>query len=97
MTKNQIAEQLCPRLQWRVSNKQAREIVDAVLDILSDSLGSGENVYLRGFGILKVKDIAARRARNIKAGEPMTIPAHKTVRLKISRELLAKVNNGTVG
>lgn len=97
MTKNQIAEQLCQCLQFRISNKQSREIIDALLDIISDSLCSGENVYLHGFGILKVKDIAARRARNIKAGEFMTIPAHKTVKFKISRELLDKVNNGTVG
>lgn len=46
-----------------------------VIDAISDSLASGEDITIRGFGMFKAARRAQREGRNPKTGEPITIPA----------------------
>lgn len=91
MTKNDIAAKLCYRLGFQ--RTRAIQTVDAVTDILKDAFVKGENIYLRGFGTFEVKITPEKPARNIRAGTQVVVPAHKTVKFKLSKELKNKMNS----
>lgn len=95
MTKNDIAVELCKRIS-DLPKSTALHVVEGVTDILSDAFARGENVYLRGFGTLEVKTRKEKKARNINAGTTVVIPAQRTVKFKISKQLKNRMNNGTV-
>lgn len=61
-----------------LTNKAARESVQAVLDYVRDSLKKGEKVVLTGFGTFSVRSRAARKGRNPQTGAEISIPARKT-------------------
>lgn len=95
MTKNDIAVELCNRIP-ELTKPTALHVVDGVAEILSDAFSRGDNVYLRGFGTMEVKTTREKKARNINAGTTVVIPAQRTVKFKISKELKNRMNNGTV-
>lgn len=95
MTKNDIAVELCKRIT-DLSKSTALHVVEGVTDILSDAFVRGDNVYLRGFGSLEVKTTKEKKARNINAGTIVVIPAQRTVKFKVSKQLKNRMNNGTV-
>lgn len=95
MTKNDIAVELCKRIP-DLPKSTALHVVEGVTDILSDAFVRGDNVYLRGFGSLEVKTTKEKKARNINAGTTVIIPAQRTVKFKVSKQLKNRMNNGTV-
>lgn len=95
MTKNDLAVELCKR-NPDLPKSTALHVVEGVIDILSDAFVRGDNVYLRGFGSLEVKTTKEKKARNINAGTTVVIPAQRTVKFKLSKQLKNRMNNGTV-
>ena len=94
MTKNAIAVELCNRIA-DLPKSTALHAVEGVTDILSDAFARGESVYLRGFGTLEVKTTKEKKARNINAGTTVIIPAQRTVKFKVSKQLKDRLNNGS--
>ena len=94
MTKNDLTKELAVSEKLHLST--AVKAVDGIVRILKESLARGEDVTLRGFGTLSPVKREERQARHFSTGEPITIPAHRTVKLKISKELKTILNNGTV-
>lgn len=76
MTKSDLIDEVAS--QVNLTNKAAREAVQAVLDIIADALKRGEKVVLTGFGTFSVRSRAARKGRNPQTGEVINIPAKKT-------------------
>lgn len=93
MTKQDIIEYLTHNRGLHRSSAIAA--VNGVLEAIINSLKSGEEVTLRGFATFKVKNVAEKIGRNIGANTSVTIPAHRTVKFKISKELKNTLNNGT--
>lgn len=63
-----------------------------VFKTISDSLAGGEDVALSGFGSFTVRERKERQGRNPATGEPMTIPASKSVGFKAAKALKDAVN-----
>lgn len=61
-----------------LTNKAARDAVEAVLDGVRDTLKRGEKVVITGFGTFIVRSRASRKGRNPRTGEAITIGARKT-------------------
>ena len=78
-----------------LQRSSAIRAVDGTLNLLSSSLAAGMHVTLRGFGTLRVCHVAERIGRNMVTGTPITIPAHRTVRLIPSNELKQSLNPKT--
>ena len=58
-----------------LSRKDADKAVNAVFDVIENSLKAGEKVAVVGFGAFEVKERAARTARNPRTGEEIEIAA----------------------
>ena len=63
-----------------------------VFKTISDSLAGGEDVALSGFGSFTVRSRKERQGRNPATGQPMTIPASKSVGFKAAKALKDAVN-----
>ena len=66
MTKNELAEQVAERTGLAAS--QARQAVEAAIEVVSDELAAGGEVALAGFGKFSVSHRAARQGRNPSTG-----------------------------
>ncbi|MBP3424627.1 MAG: integration host factor subunit beta [Alistipes sp.] len=89
MTKADIVTEIAK--QTGVEKVQIQAIVESFMDEIKDSLGRGENVYLRGFGSFIVKTRAEKVARNISKNTTITIPEHKIPAFKPAKTFAAKV------
>jgi DNA-binding protein HU-beta len=61
---------------------QAEAAVDHMLEFITDSLKSGQEVRVHGFGTFKVTKRAARTGRNPQTGATINIPETKSVSFK---------------
>ena len=71
---------------------EASEIVEKVLDLIKETLISGDEVMISGFGKWKVNSKHARRGRNPQTGEEMMLDSRKVVTWKYSPVLKEAVN-----
>jgi DNA-binding protein HU-beta len=95
MTKNELARELAEELD--MPRRQVVEIIDALLDKFTDVLKSGDKVQLTPFGQFKVRDRAARIARNPKTGEPIKVPAKRVLKFIAGRTLKEAVGTAKRG
>ena len=72
MNKSQLVDALADRLGDR---KTAATAVDALLQIVVDTVRSGDTVSLAGFGVFESRARAARTGRNPRTGESVAVPA----------------------
>lgn len=94
MTKNELAKEVA--VSEKLCLSTAFKAVDGILRVIKETLAKGEEVNIRGFGTLSVVECAERNAVHFKTKEPIVVPAHRSVKLRISKELKKLLNNGTV-
>lgn len=82
------------RTHGGMSRQEATELVDSILGAMKTVLGSGNRVHLTGFGSFQVVRRNGRRGRNPHTGEPMDLPAHRTLVFRPSKFLLERLNDG---
>ena len=75
MTKRDIIELVAKKAN--LTNKAARDSVQAFLNAIRDALKKGDKVVLTGFGTFSVRKRVARPGRNPKTGAKITIAARK--------------------
>ena len=69
-----------------------KDVVEAVLDVITNELTRGEKVAIAGFGTFEVRERAERMGRNPQTSEEMLIAASKNVKFKAGKALKDKVN-----
>jgi|TARA_B100001093_G_C26169533_1_gene735144 DNA-binding protein HU-beta len=74
MTKADIVNNISDQLGIDKTDVQAT--VESFMNEIKNSLESGENVYLRGFGSFIIKTRAEKTGRNISKNIAVNIPAH---------------------
>lgn len=84
MTKQELVKTVAQALQEKhpdrdVSSVMVEAVLEALGDVAAAELLSGGEIPLPGLGKLKSRDVTARRGRNPRTGETLTIPAHKAV------------------
>ncbi len=75
-----------------LSKKDSEAALDAVISTVEETLVKGEKVVLVGFGTFETKARAARKGRNPKTKEAISIPACKVPAFKVGKGLKDKVN-----
>jgi DNA-binding protein HU-beta len=80
--------------QTGVSKKTTRQVIEAALDVITNSLARGEKVVLTGFGTFEMRHRRERRGVNPQTRQAMTIPASRTPGFSASNNLKAVVRQG---
>lgn len=75
-----------------MSKADSTKAVDGILEAITGSLKSGNEVRLVGFGTFSVADRAASTGRNPRTGESIQIPASKQPKFKAGKALKDSVN-----
>lgn len=76
-----------------VNKREAKDIVDAFFNQISDILVDGEAVRISGFGNFQLRDKAARPGRNPKTGDLIPISARRVVTFHASQKLKLAVED----
>jgi len=76
---------------------KAMEVVEAVFDTISDTLKSGQEIRLIGFGNFAVTERKAGKGRDPRTGEEIDIAESKSVRFKAGKTLRSSVADTAVG
>ena len=74
------------------TKKQSTDIVETIINTMKDTLATGEDVLISGFGKLCVKQKAERKGRNPATSEDLMLPARKVVTFKCSGKLRDRIN-----
>ena len=90
LTKIQIVKSV--QNQTGFTKNRSLEIVEAVLEIIKDTLASGEDVLISNFGKFCVKRKDERRGRNPATGEDLMLEPRKVITFKCSGKLRDKIN-----
>jgi len=69
------------------------ETVEKFMQVVKESLSSGENVYLRGFGSFIIKTRSEKTARNISKNTTIIIPEHNIPAFKPAKVFMEDVKN----
>ena len=90
MTKADLIEKVAQNAA--ITKKDAAAAVNAVFDVIIDTLVKGEKLTILGFGTFETRERAARMGRNPATGEKLKIPAAIVPAFKPSKVLKEKVN-----
>jgi integration host factor subunit beta len=91
MTKAELVEDVARAAE--LTKKDAERLVEIVFESIIESLNQGEKIELRGFGSFRVRERGARRGRNPKTGDPVSIPAKRVPYFKPGKELKELIND----
>lgn len=90
LTKADIAESICN--QCGCPKNRSHELLETTLGLIRQSLISGEDVLISGFGKFYVKGKTARKGRNPATGNDITLGARRVVTFRCSPVLRERLN-----
>jgi len=75
-----------------LSKKDAEKALSAFMEVVKETLISGDKIYLVGFGTFEAVERAERQGRNPQTGETLTIAASKSPKFKAGKALKDAIN-----
>jgi len=88
LTKATIIEKISEKNNQ--SPSQAKDTLETLLEIMKETLASGEDIMISGFGKFQVNEKASRKGRNPATGEEMMLKKRRVVTFKCSGGLRDK-------
>jgi DNA-binding protein HU-beta len=85
MNKEQLVEQVADKTG--ATKKDAMDVLNTALDLVSGALKKGDKVTLVGFGTFLVRRRKAREGRNPQTGAKIRIPAKRVPAFSAGKEL----------
>jgi DNA-binding protein HU-beta len=92
VTKQEFVDQVASRSG--LSKGDAGKAVDAVLEVIQETLGRGGEISFTGFGKFTVADRGARQGVNPQTGERIQIAASRVPRFSAGSQLKSAVKAG---
>lgn len=91
MIKSELVQVIADR-NPHLYHRDVENIVNAILDEITNTLAEGNRVELRGFGAFSVKNRPARTARNPKTGSQVSVEEKWVPFFKTGKELRERLN-----
>jgi integration host factor subunit alpha len=79
-----------------LSRNESADLVEAVLDLVSEALEKGETVKISSFGTFSVRQKGQRIGRNPKTGEEVPIYPRRVLVFRPSQVLKSRINGEQV-
>ena len=89
MTKKEIVKTISEEIG--LTQLKTKEIVQKTFDAIVETLVTEGRIELRNFGVFEVKKRAARRARNPRTGDKVSVPEKLVVTFKPGKEMEKRV------
>ncbi|MEM5502787.1 MULTISPECIES: integration host factor subunit beta [Ahrensia] len=91
MIKSELVQVIADR-NPHLYQRDVENIVNAILDEITETLASGNRVELRGFGAFSVKNRPPREGRNPRTGETVQVEEKWVPFFKTGKELRERLN-----
>ena len=91
LTKAQIVESIQNKTGF--PKNKSYQIAETILEIIKDTLTSGEDVLISNFGKFCVNQKKERKGRNPATGDDMILEPRRVVTFKCSGKLRDKINS----
>lgn len=90
MNKNDVVNHLSERTG--LSKADSQKAVDGIFELITDSLKSGEEVRISGFGVFVVSNRAGGKGRNPQTGQEIDIKPSRAARFRAGKPLKDALN-----
>ena len=90
MNKEELVQEIAKKT--KVTQKDAAEVLSALVDTIQKTVASGNKVTLVGFGTFESRKRAARTGRNPQTGKEISIPAKTVPVFSAGKKFKATVN-----
>ena len=90
LTKDRIIDSIYKNTDFMKS--EAARTFESLMEIMKQTLESGEDILISGFGKFCVKEKKARKGRNPATADDMILEARRVVTFKWSGKLKEKLN-----
>jgi len=90
VTKEELIKEVSAATQ--IGRKEVEKVFNTTIEIIANTLRTGEEVYIANFGKFMVKDLKERRARNPRTGEFIIASPKKHVLFHASNSLKRALN-----
>ena len=91
MTKSELIENIAAR-QVQLSIKDVELSVKTIIDLMTQSLSTGERIEIRGFGSFSLHYRAPRTGRNPKTGDQVQLTGKYVPHFKPGKDLREQVD-----
>lgn len=91
MTKSELIDAIAVRAE--LTKATAEQVVNCIVDAMTDALREGEGIEIRGFGSFTVRPYKPYNGRNPRTGEPVPVAAKRLPFFKVGKELKQLVND----
>jgi DNA-binding protein HU-beta len=75
-----------------ISKKDVTEVINSSIEVMTDALKSGDKISFIGFGSFETTSRAPRKAKVPGTTKIVDIPASKSVKFKVGKQLKDSVN-----
>lgn len=82
--------------ELNLSSRKTTEIVNTILDSMTDELVNGGNVEIRGFGSITIREYGSYTGRNPKTGKKTLVKPKKLTFFKVGKALREAVDAGVI-
>ena len=93
ITKRELVIKITDQLGTKgheITQQDVLEVVQTLIDEITDSLAQGDTVVMRNFGAFQVREMKAKIGRNPKdPGKDVPIPARAAVKFKPGKEMFS--------
>jgi integration host factor subunit beta len=93
MIKSELVQKIAER-NPHLYQRDVENIVNAILDTITEALARGDRVELRGFGAFSVKKRDARTGRNPRTGETVSVSGKVIPVFKTGKDMRVRLNGG---
>ena len=90
LTKDRVIDKI--HINTNLKKVESARTFQSLMEIMKQTLPSGEDILISGFGKFCVKEKKERRGRNPQTGEDMTLEGRRVVTFKCSGKLREKLN-----
>jgi integration host factor subunit beta len=91
LIKSELVQRMAAR-NPHLYQRDVENIVDAILDEITEGLARGERVELRGFGAFSTKQRSARTGRNPRTGDQVPVIEKVVPFFKTGKEMRERLN-----
>ena len=91
MIKSELVQKIAEQ-NPHLYQRDVENIVNSILEAITNALAEGDRVELRGFGAFSVKNRGARIGRNPKTGERVEVEEKWVPFFKTGKDLRARLN-----
>ncbi len=96
MIKSELVQKIADQYP-ELYQRDAENVVNAILDEIVDALAKGDRVEIRGFGAFSVKKRDARLGRNPRTGEHVSVAEKVVPVFKAGKEMRSRLNMDAQG